>query len=48
MIKDAEKYKHEDQEYKKKADEYFALEDCLFKMKENIKDTGSLKTNTLT
>ncbi|GKA22920.1 putative heat shock protein 70 family protein [Tanacetum coccineum] len=38
MVKDAEKYKHEDQEYKKKADEYIALEDCLYKMMKKIKE----------
>ncbi|GKC29686.1 putative heat shock protein 70 family protein [Tanacetum coccineum] len=38
MVKDAKKYKHEDQEYKEKADEYIALEDCLYKMMKKIKE----------
>ncbi|GJR29732.1 nucleotide-binding alpha-beta plait domain-containing protein [Tanacetum coccineum] len=44
MVKDAEKYKHEDQEYKKKADEYIALEDCLYKMMKKIKER-SIRNN---
>ncbi|MFS7976724.1 putative Heat shock protein 70 family [Helianthus anomalus] len=38
MIKDAEKYRHEDQEFKKKVRAYNALEDCLYKMKKKIKE----------
>ncbi|KAI3732596.1 hypothetical protein L1987_63802 [Smallanthus sonchifolius] len=38
MVNDAEKYKLEDQEFKKKADAYNALEDCLYKVKNKIKD----------
>nr|KAJ0188539.1 hypothetical protein LSAT_V11C900469790 [Lactuca sativa] len=33
MIEDADKYKQEDQEYKKKADVFNALEDCIYNMK---------------
>nr|KAJ0184732.1 hypothetical protein LSAT_V11C900469840 [Lactuca sativa] len=33
MIEDADKYKQEDQEYKKKADAFNALEDCIYNMK---------------
>ncbi|KAM0053837.1 putative Heat shock protein 70 family [Helianthus debilis subsp. tardiflorus] len=38
MVNDAEKYKLEDQEFKKKAEAYNALDDCLYKMKNKIKD----------
>ncbi|KAJ9535697.1 hypothetical protein OSB04_un001149 [Centaurea solstitialis] len=38
MVKDAKKYKLEDQEFKKKADARNALEDCLYNMKNMIKD----------
>ncbi|XP_024981472.1 heat shock cognate 70 kDa protein-like isoform X1 [Cynara cardunculus var. scolymus] len=38
MVKDAEEYKDEDQEYKKKADARNALEDCLYNMKNKIKE----------
>ncbi|KAI3732603.1 hypothetical protein L1987_63809 [Smallanthus sonchifolius] len=38
MVNDAEKYKLEDQEFKKKADAYNALEDCLYKVKNKIKE----------
>ncbi|KAI3496256.1 hypothetical protein L1887_38612 [Cichorium endivia] len=38
MVKDAEKYKQEDQQYKKKADALNALEDCIYNMKNKIKN----------
>nr|GEU39690.1 heat shock cognate 70 kDa protein-like [Tanacetum cinerariifolium] len=38
MIKDAEKYKLEDQEYKKRVNAYNALEDCLYTIKKKIKE----------
>ncbi|CAI9301600.1 unnamed protein product [Lactuca saligna] len=38
MVKDAEKYKQEDIEYKKKADAMNALEDCIYNMKYKIKN----------
>ncbi|KAI3819113.1 hypothetical protein L1987_12937 [Smallanthus sonchifolius] len=38
MVNDARKYKFEDQEFKKKADAYKALEDCLYKVKNKIKE----------
>ncbi|XP_042754226.1 heat shock cognate 70 kDa protein [Lactuca sativa] len=38
MVKDAEKYKQEDIEYKKKADALNALEDCIYNMKYKIKN----------
>ncbi|KAK1437156.1 hypothetical protein QVD17_02942 [Tagetes erecta] len=38
MVNDAEKYKLDDQELKKKADAYNALEDCLYDMKNKMKD----------
>ncbi|GKD54821.1 putative heat shock protein 70 family protein, partial [Tanacetum coccineum] len=38
MIKDAEKYKLEDQEFKKKVNAHNALEDCLYHMKNKIND----------
>ncbi|GKC39932.1 putative heat shock protein 70 family protein, partial [Tanacetum coccineum] len=42
MIKDAEKYKLEDQEYKKRVKAFNALEDCLYTMKKNTKEyTGN-------
>nr|GFA57954.1 putative heat shock protein 70 family [Tanacetum cinerariifolium] len=37
MINDAEKFKIEDQEYKRKMDAYNALEDCLYDLKNKIK-----------
>nr|GEV33511.1 putative heat shock protein 70 family [Tanacetum cinerariifolium] len=37
MVLDAEKYKLEDQEYKKNTDAYIALEDCLYKLKHKRK-----------
>ncbi|GKD44798.1 putative mediator of RNA polymerase II transcription subunit 37c [Tanacetum coccineum] len=42
MAKDAQKYKHEDEEYKKKADAQNALEDCLYKMKNKINEFSFL------
>ncbi|KAI3819112.1 hypothetical protein L1987_12936 [Smallanthus sonchifolius] len=44
MVEDAEKYKLEDQEFKKKADAYNVLEDCLYKVKNKIKDYNIKKT----
>ncbi|CAH1446015.1 unnamed protein product [Lactuca virosa] len=38
MIEDADKYKQEDQEFKKKADAFNALEDCIYNMKNKIKN----------
>nr|KAJ0208694.1 hypothetical protein LSAT_V11C400186840 [Lactuca sativa]KAJ0213338.1 hypothetical protein LSAT_V11C400186860 [Lactuca sativa] len=38
MVKDAEDYKHEDQEYKKKVDAFNALEDFIYDMKNKIKN----------
>ncbi|GJX30999.1 putative heat shock protein 70 family protein [Tanacetum coccineum] len=38
MVKDAEKYKLEDQEFKKKVNAYIALEDCVYDMKNKIND----------
>ncbi|GJW34251.1 putative heat shock protein 70 family protein [Tanacetum coccineum] len=38
MVKDAEKYKLEDQEFKKKVNAYNALEDCLYHMNNKIND----------
>ncbi|GKD75089.1 putative heat shock protein 70 family protein [Tanacetum coccineum] len=38
MIKDAEKYKLEDQEYKKRVKAFNALEDCVYTMKKNTKE----------
>ncbi|KAJ9545246.1 hypothetical protein OSB04_024953 [Centaurea solstitialis] len=43
MVKEAEKYKHEDQEFKKKADAINALEDCLYDMKNMIKEENIKK-----
>ncbi|CAI9298753.1 unnamed protein product [Lactuca saligna] len=37
MVKDAEKFKLEDQEYKRKAEAYNALEDCIYALKNKIK-----------
>ncbi|KAJ9545035.1 hypothetical protein OSB04_024742 [Centaurea solstitialis] len=36
MIKDAEEYKHEDEEYKKKVNAHNALVDCLYNMKNKM------------
>ncbi|KAJ9545348.1 hypothetical protein OSB04_025055 [Centaurea solstitialis] len=44
MVEDAEKYRHEDHEYKKKATACNALEDCLYKMKNKIRDCNIKKT----
>ncbi|CAH1415908.1 unnamed protein product [Lactuca virosa] len=38
MIKDAENYKREDEEYKKKVNAFNALEDCIYNMKKKIKN----------
>lgn len=38
MVKDGEKYKLADQEYKKRMDAYNELEDCLYHMKNKIKE----------
>ncbi|XP_023749961.1 heat shock 70 kDa protein 1 isoform X1 [Lactuca sativa] len=38
MVKDADKYKQDDQEYKKKAIAFNALEDCLYNMKHKMKN----------
>ncbi|MFS8013988.1 putative Heat shock protein 70 family [Helianthus anomalus] len=38
MVNDAEKYNLEDQEFKKKAEAYNALDDCLYRMKNKIKE----------
>ncbi|KAK9050187.1 hypothetical protein SSX86_010385 [Deinandra increscens subsp. villosa] len=46
MVSDAERYKLEDQEFKKKADAYNALEDCLYKLKNKLKDYN-IKTRVL-
>ncbi|CAI9301608.1 unnamed protein product [Lactuca saligna] len=43
MVKDADKYKHEDEEYKKKASAFNALEDCLHTMKNKMKNTRNRK-----
>lgn len=37
MVEDAEKFKIEDQEYKRKVDAYNALDDCLYKLKNRIR-----------
>ncbi|KVH94895.1 Heat shock protein 70 family [Cynara cardunculus var. scolymus] len=37
-------YKHEDQEYKKKANAYDALDDCLYKMKNRMREYIIRKT----
>nr|GEX27255.1 putative heat shock protein 70 family [Tanacetum cinerariifolium] len=38
MVKDAQKYKFEDQEFKKKVDAYNDLENCIYKMKKKIEE----------
>ncbi|KAJ9545241.1 hypothetical protein OSB04_024948 [Centaurea solstitialis] len=43
MIQDAQKYKHEDQEFKKKADAHNALEDCLYNMKNKVQEYNTKK-----
>ena len=43
MIKDAEKYKLEDQEFKKKVNAHNALENCLYDMKNKINDCNIKK-----
>ncbi|KAL7585336.1 hypothetical protein Lser_V15G42839 [Lactuca serriola] len=44
MVKDAEKYKQEDKEYKKKADALNALDDCIYNMKKKIKNMAHGKS----
>ncbi|KAK9069988.1 hypothetical protein SSX86_010386 [Deinandra increscens subsp. villosa] len=44
MISDAERYKREDQEFKKKADAYNALEDCLYKVTNKIEEYNIKKS----
>ncbi|KAI3732373.1 hypothetical protein L1987_63577 [Smallanthus sonchifolius] len=44
MVEDAEKYKLEDKEFKKKVNAYNALDDCLYKVKNKIKDYNIKKT----
>ncbi|KAI3674799.1 hypothetical protein L2E82_51915 [Cichorium intybus] len=41
MVKDAEEYKQEDQEFKKKADALNELEDCIYNMKNKMKDMAN-------
>lgn len=41
MVKDAEKFKLEDEEYKRKVDAYNGLEDCLYGLKNNIKENNT-------
>ncbi|KAL7583157.1 hypothetical protein Lser_V15G42857 [Lactuca serriola] len=43
MVKDADKYKHEDEEYKKKASAFNALEDCLYTSKNKMKNIRNRK-----
>ncbi|KAM0028164.1 putative Heat shock protein 70 family [Helianthus debilis subsp. tardiflorus] len=43
MIKDAEKYRYEDEEFKKKVRAHNALEDYLYKMKKKIKEYNVYK-----
>ncbi|XP_071741438.1 heat shock cognate 70 kDa protein-like [Rutidosis leptorrhynchoides] len=42
MVKDAEKYKLEDQEFKRKMDACHALEDCVYNMKTKINEYNKL------
>uniref|UniRef100_A0A251UVB3 Putative heat shock protein 70 family n=1 Tax=Helianthus annuus TaxID=4232 RepID=A0A251UVB3_HELAN len=44
MVNDAKKYKLEDQEFKKKVDAHNELEDCIYNMKENIKEQNVRKS----
>ncbi|KAI3732601.1 hypothetical protein L1987_63807 [Smallanthus sonchifolius] len=44
MVTDANKYILEDQEFKKKADAYNALEDCLYKVKNKIEEYNIKKS----
>ncbi|KAD4584973.1 hypothetical protein E3N88_22574 [Mikania micrantha] len=43
MVTDAKKYQHEDLEFKKRTNAYNALEDCLYKVKNKIKDCNVKK-----
>ncbi|KAL7607003.1 hypothetical protein Lser_V15G16369 [Lactuca serriola] len=48
MIKDADKYKHEDEEYNKKVSAFNALEDCIYNMKKKIKNMAySVRLNEM-
>ncbi|CAH1432924.1 unnamed protein product [Lactuca virosa] len=42
MIEDAEKFKLEDQEFKRKAEAYNELEDCIYHLKRKIKSTPNM------
>ncbi|MFS8013984.1 putative Heat shock protein 70 family [Helianthus anomalus] len=44
MVNDAEKYKHEDQEFKKKAEAHNALDDCIYNMKKKIEEHNVKKS----
>ncbi|KAJ0449684.1 putative Heat shock protein 70 family [Helianthus annuus] len=44
MVCDAKEYKLEDQEFKKKAEAYNALEDCLYKVKNKIEEYNTMKS----
>ncbi|KAJ0771129.1 putative Heat shock protein 70 family [Helianthus annuus] len=44
MVSDADKFRLEDQEFKKKAKAYNALEDCLYKMKNKIEEYNVKKS----
>ncbi|KAF5798875.1 putative Heat shock protein 70 family [Helianthus annuus] len=44
MVSDADKFRLEDQEFKKKAKAYNALEDCLYKMKNKIEEYNIKKS----
>ncbi|KAJ0453479.1 putative Heat shock protein 70 family [Helianthus annuus] len=44
MVNDAEKYKLEDQEFKKKAEAHNELEDCIYNMKNKIKEHSVKKS----
>ncbi|KAL7583159.1 hypothetical protein Lser_V15G42856 [Lactuca serriola] len=43
MMEDAVKYKQEDQEYRKRADAFNALEECIYNMKNKIKNMENCK-----
>ncbi|KAJ9549075.1 LOW QUALITY PROTEIN: hypothetical protein OSB04_021618 [Centaurea solstitialis] len=47
MLEDAEKYKYEDQEFKKRAEAYNALEDFVYEMKTKSKDPNIRKRLSL-
>ncbi|XP_071697487.1 heat shock cognate 70 kDa protein-like [Rutidosis leptorrhynchoides] len=44
MVKDAQRYKVEDQKFKMKVDAYNALEDCIYKMNNKLKEHNVKKT----